>query len=397
MRAPYVPLLLLAACANPCAGPSTLADYQAAREAALATPAPATEGWQPDAVLQISRPVVAHLIERGLAAHGHFDGPVETKAGTLTPDLTLDKVTVVPARACDDCLGVDLALSGTLSTEGMLKITVPLTVSAHAEVSVEAVPDGDEWVVRADIAEVSDLRLTLGKRLPAALQKVVDGPVSDAITRRLLDRTEPTEVTRFDDQALPALAVRVRTPDAALRVEVLTTALDPRPLPDLAVPGKGWTLHVQQPSLLSIARRETFKQGVVTWQVVPEPTGLDIGQGRFTLDLRLWMIQEPGWWRDYAVHGELVRKDGTFTLKATEVIERGASPGAAAADPLAELGRSTILTTITDSVAGSFADEVRAEGGALKLRVNVKEVVGEGELLRVKGDILARTPPTGNR
>ena len=85
------------------------------------------------------------------------------------PDLTLDKVTVVPARACDDCLGVDLALSGTLSTEGMLKITVPLTVSAHAEVSVEAVPDGDEWVVRADIAEVSDLRLTLGKRLPAAL------------------------------------------------------------------------------------------------------------------------------------------------------------------------------------------------------------------------------------
>ena len=58
MRLSPLPLILLTACANPCAGPSTLGDYQAARSAALAEPAPAPADWKPDVVLQPNDTVV---------------------------------------------------------------------------------------------------------------------------------------------------------------------------------------------------------------------------------------------------------------------------------------------------------------------------------------------------
>jgi len=372
-------LVLLAACA------SIRPEFDAARKAAMAQPPPLADPWRPDVELQLSAPLVEELLDEAVAHQRALKTELTLGPASATPRLTLDEVTVRRSRRVDGLL-LDLDLDGRVKWSlGPADGRLPASASARVEVVVDAVrEEGDRWATSVRIVSVHELDVEVAGASVglAELDREVRGWLDTALVQ-----APPIPLSVVGGEGLPLRAVRATGAGRGIRILGKSTApLDvavdrPRGMPD-----GGFRLAVHEESLLALARRASFENGAVGYQVVPEPSRLAFTPGGFELGLRLWRPVGRGWWRDYDVVGTTdVRRDRVH-LEATEVTEAGNSKGAALADALAALGEGLILRTLADALNAAVPATVEQTVGGVDLVASVAEVgPGDGRTVVVDG------------
>jgi hypothetical protein len=316
----------------------------------------------------------------------------------VIPDLKVVSASIKPSKACPSCLAIDVALDGTVRTEGVLTTSSPLAGTVGIDVEIEGRSDGKDHVITLRPRDVRALEINK-TGLPDAVGRALSAPLTAELKRALAERRDPYTIARLPASSLPIRALRTVADGQAVRVDIRTAANATR---DLALgntpPRMGWLFAIEQDSLLAIARAEAMRAGPASYDVVPEPTGLRMTGDRFELDLRLWKTTGAGWWRDYTVHGTIARSDKGVELTPGKIEERGASEGAAAADPLAALGGSVILSTIRESMEVSMPAVHQADVGAKrKVRLDVSSVRGAGSMVQIAGTLEAGEPPPPTR
>ena len=125
-------------------------------------------------------------------------------------------------------------------------------------------------------------------------------------------------------------------------------------------------------------------QGPGRMDIVPEPTGLHVEGGSFTLDVRLWRIQgRAGWWRDYEVEGWIRVVDGELSLipRTVELVDK--SPRARLADPLAVIANVGMLRAIEEAVSKGIPVWRDVDDGAV--RFTITEARGVRDMLSLTG------------
>jgi hypothetical protein len=396
------PLLLAAALLAGCAK-SVIPEYEARREVTLAPPREVPADWSPDAVVILTEPVVDALISEGLTRSGTFRRKVALGGRAhFTPDLALKGLSLTPSKACRACLGVRAELEGVASWRlGNSKGERPLSGHMVFDVELAARRDdgGRDWVVTAMPRGVREAELEMGGRTFRTVAAMADAAIQDWATKHVFDALEPLVLTRHEGPDLPLRALRVRPHEGtALRLDLLTEA----PILELADPaepraGETWTLSLSQAALLHVARREAFTRGPVAQDVVPEPVGLTVGDGTFTLDLRLWRLKGRGWWRDLLVQGSFARTDDGFDLQAVEAEEVARSRGARVVDPMAALGEGLILQAVEKAITTTLPGGTDGQVAGIPVKVQVGRIGGTAQTLQVAGTAVVAGRNTAQR
>jgi hypothetical protein len=372
-------LLSLLACVA-----SILPEYESAKSAALADPGSAPASWSPDVVVQVAGPVVEDVLRAAIRAPGPLRTELRVGPVTVTPEVRLKTVRIVPARPCDGgCVGLDASFEGEIAwAAGPVKGTAPVSASGAVDAGFDVVRDGDDLVVRAIPRHLRDLSVEVAGQ-DAAIQRAARA----WIEAEALTRLPPVTVARFARGGLPVRVARVAAAGDGVTIEALTDAPTTGSATAGPVPADGFAATLSQPTLLALAREAAFRQGTVGYGVVPEPTSLALGADGFTLGLRLWRIEGRTWWRDYVVTGTARVVDGRLKLAPTDVAEGEKSPGAALADPLAALGEGLILRTVEDAVQTSIPLRGQEKIGAAPVSVRLTGLAPAGDAIRVTGSV----------
>ncbi len=386
-----------------CGGKGVLADYEAARAAALADPGPPPAVWEPDAALFMTPDVVEAVIASALTKHRPLTGQFEVQVplagkAVVTPELVVRSLKIASSPRCADCLAVDARLDGEVrwklgGTTG--RSPVDLTAAFDTELETSRQADG-QFAFTARPREVREIDLKLGG-VAASLAPRVEKGLKDWVQANVLDRAEPIPLGVAGSPELPLRAARMTTSSNGVALALLTRSPTPVALPKVAPKlQSGWQLDVSSESLLGLAKAASFAAGPIAYEVVAEPRRLSIVPGRFSMDLRLWRLTGKGWWRDYTIEGDLrIAPDGV-DLAATSVVEGEKSPGAVWVDPLAALAEGVILRSIEQAVQATLPSGISGQGGDLGYTVNVRAVTPGTGTLRVTGDLTVtpvRTKP----
>jgi len=375
---------LIAACFS-----STLPEYEQARARALAPPPPLTDDWQPDAALLLSQRAMSTLTHALLASHGRLDQPISLgPLGRAVPDLQVVSARIGPSKACATCVQITASLDGTVRTEGVAALSSPLAATLAADLEIDGRADRDAFVLTARVRDVSQVEI--GRlAAPEPVRRALASTLTEAARRHLLADGKPITLARLPSETLPVRAVRTSTSGSDVRVDLRTAAASSAVLPPITTPTRsGFVLAIAQDTLLALARAEAMRQGPVSYDVVPEPTGLRMVGEAFELDLRLWKTTGSGWWRDYTVRGTMTRSKAGLDMAPTTVQEVASSPGAAVADPLAALGASVIFQTIRESMQVTAPAVHRTElGAAGGLDVTIATALGRATAVEVTGSI----------
>ncbi len=370
-------------------GPSEelLAEFHAARDAALAPVGPAPKNWAPDAVLQLSPELIAELVEVGIGELEPSEWTLDAPGVTLTPKLELKEVDLTASKRCPSCFAADLVVKGPIRYDaGILgKGKVPTTVTATLDLELDVGSRSDGFPVRAKVSEVRKVRVEMDG-LPSA--------VSDALEPRLTDLVhdqasglDPFEIVRPGSGSLPLRALRVRPDGAAVVVEMLTEAGTDATV----VPGRrlgDWTLDVAEPALVRIIAREAFSAGPQDLGLIGELRGLEVAKGGdLALDVRVWRTEGSGWWRDLDVRADAVVKPRQLELKVTSAEVEASSPGAAFADPVTWLAESLVLDEVEDAAAFALPTVEQAKFGKQKATVRLEGLAPGRDSLRTYGSV----------
>lgn len=371
---------------------SVIAQYEEARESALADPGPLPADWRPDAVLHLSPELVDGVVSAALAEHGTIDREVTLAlpigSADLAPDLEVARLELAGSRACASCLAVSTRLEGDVGWRlGRSAGRLPLRVDADVDMEILAASEGGTWTVTLRPQDVRRLDLRF-EGAAAGLGPLLQGDFKDFVRKELGERVAPIEVARFGAEGLPLRAVKLAPADRGITISMRTTS----PTPDALASSRaklasGWQLDLSQGSLLDLARRTGFQHGPVARGVVVEPTSLELGAETFTMGIRLWKTVGRGWWRDYTVQGTIALVGDEVELKAAEVLEGDKSPGATLADPLAAIAEGFILETLERSIAATLPTSQDQAAGGVATRVRVRSLAGGGEVFTVRGDL----------
>lgn len=369
-------LLLIAGCAK-----SVVPEYDARKSAALGTPTEVPEGWQGDGVLVFSRAFTDELLQAGLAESGAFKRKMSLgERAHFTPDLALTKLDVGPSGTCPTCVRIDASLDGTCSWRiGRSTGERPLSGNMVFDAELTAVRDPDQgddaWIVSLVPRTVTSADLELGGASFRTIQKFAASTIDDWALQHVFDQVEPIRISRFDAE-LPLRAIRpAPSKDGGLALELLSEApqVDLVERPALR-PGEDWALSISQTALTHVARKAAFEEGALAYNVAVEPTDLDIDNGVFTLDVRLWKITGRGWWRDVQVKGTWALTANGLDFQAVEAEETGRSKGARLTDPLAALAESRILHAVEAAVTTTLPGGHTSKIGGLDVKAEVLRV-----------------------
>lgn len=361
--------------------------YNAARDAALANPGPPPVGWTPDAVLQLSAPVVEDVLKTATRDQGALTTTLELGPARLVPEIRLKSLSVVRSRPCEGgCIGLDAVFDGTISwTAGPLKGEAPVTAHGAVDAVFEVVDERGVFVVTAAPRRLRDLEVEV-----ADLEATIKGlkrSVRTLIETEALARVPPQPIARFPREDLPVRAARVLSEGQALRIDLLTDVPAPAAATAGPAPAEGFSVALAEATLLGLARAEAFRHGPVAYGVVPEPTALSFTENGFTLGLRLWRIEGVGWWRDYTITGTAEIARGKLVLAPKDVIEGEKSKGAALADPLAALAEGLILKAIEDAVNTSLPLAREQKVGDLPVTVALQRLDPTAGTVRGTGTV----------
>lgn len=383
---PLASLLLLTACTTK----PTMPEFEAARAAALKAPPPVGDDWQPDATLMISPALTRDLIRTGLDSYGTIDDPIALESGgEVKPDLTVQKVVMGAKPSCPTCLDIQARVDGTVGyMQGGLGAQVAVDATVHVVVEVSAKDAGaGTWDVQLAVKDVSKVQINKSK-LPNRLVKSVDKALLSAARKALLDQAKPRTVATFEPEEMPLRAVRAASVPQGIRVDMLTAASSPTPIGKIPPRfSTGWQFSIQSDSLMDLARKQSFEDGVIAWEVVAEPKALRMRGSTYEMDLRLWMISGSGWWRDYTVTGAIEPTDEGFALTTGEIVKTGMSEGAETVDPLAAIGESQIIENIAASLNASLPKSTSGSASDHVVKVDLASVAGAAGMVHVRGDL----------
>lgn len=360
-------------------------DFQATWDEVQAPPPALESRWLPDMSVRVSD----RLIEAALAAAlegADLSSAVDLPGLKLTPALRVDQLDLVPARTpCSGCLGVQGVLRGDLGYKMMgLAGRTGLSMKLGFDTGLQVSQEGSEWVVLASPPKV----WMVDTEIPSTASRIAESMVAPLISWASVEISEhlaPIRLARLGELDLPLQAARVSTTEGVVEIELrsraaVRAAVDPAP-----PPGDGWSARVALPALLSVARKAAFDAGSVGLNVWAEPRDLDLDDGTFSLDLRLWRVAGFGWWRDYRIEGDLTTSQGQVSLTARDVRELGQSPGAGFVDPLAAMLEAKILSTLAGAVNASIPSSRTADIGSTRTTWEVTRMTREGDDLLIFG------------
>lgn len=367
--------------------------YEAARAEASAK-GTADPAASPDLVLHLSRPLAQRLVDQGVAAGAHYKEELQVVPGlTITPVVDMKRVVLVDKErpSCPSCLVADVTLKGTLRYESKLlgADRVPLDATARVTVDLDLPERKKGWAVRARLTEVKKPVVELGK-IPAQVTKLASDPLETWLNGQIAT-LEPFVLGTFAGDDLPLVALqRVVAEDGGLRVEMLSDAVRRGSVdPTIAPPADGLRLDAAASSLVWIGRREAFALGPQSdLEIAAIPDRLEVRQGRFTLDFRLWKLSHGSWWRDVRATGTAELKKRKLKLTAEDVEQLDQSKGATLADPLAALAQGQVLEQIADNLTRSLPTPAppSAEGAGLTTVLGTLD--GEGDRVLLTGDLV---------
>jgi len=371
-----------------------LSQYEDARTAALADPGPLAPDWRPDAVLHLSPELLDRLLVAVLEEHGTLRDEVAVSIPlggrlTLKPDLTVESIDLQSTNRCEECLAVDVTLTGPVAWQaGRKEGEIPVTAHAEFDTAFESTADGKgTWTVTARPRDVRTLTLDLGGTV-AMLGPLLESTLGDWLRTDLLRRIPPIELGSFGTDDVPLRALKVTSAPQGLAVGLLTGSPTPEPLEqDPRRTRQGWRLDISEDSLLDLAKAASFRSEPVSHDVVIEPTALSFTPDTFTLGIRLWRPVGRGWWRDYTVQGQLEVKKRRVVLTPTTVEEGPKSKGAFFVDPLATLGEGRILEAIEASMNTAVPSNYATTAEGLRLSANLTGVESAAGTVTLRGDL----------
>ncbi len=364
---------------------SVIGLYDETRATAMAELPPLAADWKPHAGVRLSWPVVNDAVDASVAAAGAWGTALSLGPVKIEPAFDVSSVDV-SRGSCPGCIRLHAKLAGTVHWSALVaKGTVPAT--AELDFDVEATAEGQadgELALRIAPKAVHKASAKVGGSI--ALLDTAGSAIADWMVNSVVSRIPPFEIARFGAAELPIRAARLRSDGNALGIEL---ALQARTgTVELGNgPCDGFALRLATSTLVELARISAFDQGPLDFDVVPEPTGLEVDGDRFRLDLRLWRLAGKGWWRDVRIEGALRLQNQRLHLDPESVEEVDHSRGAGLVDPIAVLLRGTILRTIEDAVTHTLPAVGRERVSGVKAVARVDSIDGLGDALEVSGTL----------
>lgn len=363
-------------------GASIRGDFEQRRLYGLEEPLPAKADWRPDGALRLAAAVVEETVAASLTASLANPEPIDAGVAWLEPELEVAQVRLVDPN-CEGCIGLAGRLTGTLGARNRLGSTVhKVVVDFRGDCAITATASDEGMTLSLRVVQVRQMKVNLG-------EDWLSMDLAD-----LLTELPPVELGQIGGDQLPLEGLRVEQESTGVRIALLTGAAHPGAIRSWSPgPQQGFEVALHEDSLLDRARKAAWVRGPGRLDIQAEPTALDFEGDHFTLDLRLWRIQERrAWWRDARVEGDLLIIDGELTLRPTRVTQIDKSPGAGLIDPVGTAIRLPMLRAIERSVhqAIPLRDELATE--ALQVHVMVREAIGEGPLLVLRGDATVQRP-----
>jgi hypothetical protein len=356
-----------------CGGEDVTAEYAARRAEALEEAGPAPRRWKPDAALRLSEELVVQAIDASLDAEGEDPGAFEVEGiGKVTPKFEAKKVTLTEP-ACDDCIGLATKLVGTAKVKlGPVKKEFTWKADLAAQLAFSTTESQGAQRMQARLTQIDKLKVVLeGTKLDLSgplerwgEQIVAEAPALD------LGETGGADLGLRDLRVLP-------DEGGGVLIELLTDAAHPGELPAMNKPPRsGFHVLLSEATLLDLARREAFAHGALDYGLYVEPTSLTLDQQRFEMGLRIWNLDDAGWWREYTVKGDLSLGTRQIELAASELVPGDNSPGAVAIDALALLAEPFLLDEVAAAAQAAVPSQDRITAGDIGLSGKVTRAYG---------------------
>ena len=371
--------------------------YQQARAEALADPPLAGIDWEPDALLQVSPPLFQRLVTAALRAHGPLERELHAPAGiVLSPEVAVHEARLSASTGCDPCVQADLDLIGELGFRAGLLGTgrVPIAMRAVAVVRLQVQETDAGWEIWAHPRHVERVTVEPAK-IPRGLLRL-SGERLRSWAEKELTEMPPRVVGRLSER-YPVAELRLVPAGDGLEVEIRTTATDPSPLLGTPPrPSQGWQVDVTTASAVALARTHLFRRGPRTrLELVGVPASVGISGHRLTMDLRVWRVAPPGWWRDVRADATLAIEAGEIAITPGEVEITGASERAVLNDPLSAAGQPVMLREIKNVLRRRESASRSTLVHGHRLTATATEIGGTegGSLLRLRGDATLEPTP----
>ncbi len=373
--------------------------YDTEKQTALAVATDVPPGWKPDAAVGIASKDLATALSAVITTAVAADRPAISLPlplgiqASLNPDLHVKRVKIAATTDCAACFSLDVALEGQARWEaGPASGSVPISAAATAIVAV-SIRDGSS-------VEVKPRRVgSLAVEVPSLgnLRVNASGPLQEWLRATLVNKVPAIRVATLDTTALPVRDLRLSTTTDRLEIEILSNVPGAVALRALPAPASGVEVALSETVLTGLARRAAFKAGTLDLDVAVDPRGIEVEGGQFTMDLRLWRLVGRGWYRDYAVTGDLGVSRGArsrLTLVATSAKETAASPGAIFVDPIAAIFQSKILDAIVDAMNRSLPAQTEQRVIGVGLQAQATEARGLDDALHLYGSLDVVEPGT---
>jgi hypothetical protein len=369
------------------------AQYRARADAVLESPSPATKDWEPDIRIRIDNPALHRLskrsIEEGLLDRKgkpfRFDPPLGPTI-TLKPQLEIvDLELHSQAADCNDCLDLSIAMKGkTRWSVGKKSGKVQIAVNAEARIFLEVEQEDDgQWSLALGSIELQRMELESGLIQGLDLSRLMQGWVEKAV-----DAAPEISLGKLGGKEMPLRAVRVRPGEGMLQIEALSDLNGAGQLgEDSSELDHDWELQLSAETLAALLRREAFEKGSMTLDLAIDPQSLLLEEDEFSMDLRLWRLRWPGWWRDYRVDGGIELSDDELKFAAYEVESMGKSRFAGLVDPLALLAERKILSSLESGVQQAIPLSKATRINGVKLSAQADRVHADDGVLKIEGDL----------
>jgi hypothetical protein len=304
----------------------------------------------------------------------------------LVPRLRAERAEVVPSEQCAACFDVDVQLGGKVSWEALGaegSFALASEVRGVLELSIQ---HGREVV--AKVRRVSGISMEIGGL--GALRADPAAVLRGALEKAVAEHGPTIRLYEVNQEVLPTRDMRLRTDRGGATIELLTDVPGAPSIPRVVAPHDGFRVAVGLGTVTGLLRREAFARGTLAYDTAADVRKIDVSDRKFALELRLWRLVGRGWWRDYAVRGDLAVADGKLQLKPREAAPLGASPGAALVDPLALLAERAILDGIVRAVRQALPLRIDARMASRTLHGEPTSATGAEGVLVIDGDVAVR-------
>lgn len=366
-------------------GGDVVSEYEAAKSEAMAEPAVLQEGesWSADARVEVAHGLVAEVLKASASSLRPSPVVVDTPLGKVsaTPTVTITSARVTQGQ-CDKCIDVAIEAKGSAAWQaGPLKGNAPYTAELGAGVVLSSRQAGSSFALEADVTTVKAAHVVVNA---SSMGIDLGGLLEDYLEDALVNDLGRVTLAEVDGAALGLRAMDVGRTGNSVFAELLTDANEAAAVPASSglVASSGWSVSISEASLLSLARKEAFKSQ--SKQVV-EPTGLSMTHSDFTLEIRVWQLDSPAWWRTYEVTGRVAITPAGLKLTPSDARAVDGSTGSGVVDAVGAVVGTDVLDIISEALSDAIPLPDKADVGGTTFGVNIAKISGSNGMITMSG------------